>query len=174
MGAAFSAMYHVLLKIVLKEEGYITKPFFKEFKSNFVNATKVWVPSLVVLLIMTSNAYLIYQGVLNEYPKLLIIAGVSIGIISAAIIVFLIYFFALIARYENELGQSIKNAILMALAYFPRSLCMLVIFVSPIALMTVSNIFLFFWFAYGLSFPGYFNAMLLGSLFVKTEKVNEN
>lgn len=173
MGAAFSAMYHVLIKIAIKEEGVVTRPFFRAFKANFKNATKVWVPSLIILLIMFSNAYLLYKGVLNEYPKLMIAVGISIGIIAATILMFLNYYFALISRYENDLGQYIKNALLMMIAYFPRSICMLVIMASPIALMTLSNYFLFFWFVYGFSFPGFINAMLLGNLFLRTEKAGQ-
>jgi len=173
MGAAFSAMYHVLIKIAIKEEGVVTRPFFREFKANFKNATIVWVPSLIILIIMFSNTYLIYQGVLNPYPKLMIVVGISIGIISAAVLMFLNYYFALISRYDNDVKQSIKNALLMMIAYFPRSLCMLVIMAFPVALMTISNYFLFFWFLYGFSFPGFFNSMLLGSLFLKTEKVSQ-
>ncbi|MBO5999901.1 MAG: YesL family protein, partial [Lachnospiraceae bacterium] len=33
-GAAFSAMYYVLLKMVRGEEGYIVKQYFKAFKEN--------------------------------------------------------------------------------------------------------------------------------------------
>ena len=174
MGAAISAMYHVLLKMALKEEGVVTRPFFREFKANFKNATTVFVPALIVLIIMTSNAYLIYQGVLDPYPRLRIVVGVSIGIIVAALIMFLNYYLAQLSRYENTVKQYSKNALLMMLAYFPRSLCMLVICAFPLALMTLSNYFLFFWFLYGFSFPGLFNAMLLGSLFLKTEKAGQS
>ena len=33
-GAALSAMYSVLIKMALKEDGVITKPFFRAFKEN--------------------------------------------------------------------------------------------------------------------------------------------
>ena len=168
-GAAFSAMYHVLIKMVLKEDGTITKPFFREFKNNFKIASKVWIPSLLILVVMGMNAYLIKQGILSPYPKLMIAAGVSIGIIIIFIVMFLNYFLPMLSRYENELGQYIKNAMLMTIAYFPRSVCIVIIWLFPFALMTLSNYFVWFWFLYGLSFPGYLNAMLLGNIFIKTE-----
>ena len=87
---------------------------------------------------------------------------------------FLNYDFVLLARYENEVGRIIKNALLMMIAYFPRSLCILAILLSPIALMTLSDYFLFFWFLYGFSFPGYVNAMLFGGLLLKTEEMSSN
>lgn len=171
-GAALSAMYHVLIRLALKEEITVTRPFFREFKANFKNATKVWMPALFILVVMLANASLIERGVLSAYPRLLIVAGVAIGIIVALVVMFLNYYFAMISRYDNEFKQYVKNALLMMIAYFPRSLCMLVIWVSPLAFMMLSDYFLLLWFLYGLSFPGYVNAMLLGSLFVKTEKVN--
>lgn len=174
MGAALSAMYSVLIKLALHEEGVITKPFFREFKANFKKTTLVWLPMLAILLVMSSNIYLIYQGILNPYPRLLIATGVSIGVIVIAIIIFLNYYFALAARYENDVKQLIKNALLMMIAYFPRSLCILAITISPIALMTLSDYFLIFGFVYGFSFPGYVNAMVFSGLFLKTEKLNSN
>lgn len=174
MGAALSAMYHVLLKMVLHEEGSITKPFFREFKNSFKKATIVWIPSLVVLLILFSNAYLMHQGVLDSYPNMLIAVGVSIGIVFAALVIFLSYYFALVSRYEDDVKRQMKNAILMMFAYLPRSLCILVIPLFPLALMTLSDYFLIFWFVYGLSFPGYVNAMLFAALFTKTEEANSD
>lgn len=174
MGAAISAMYNILIKMVLHEEGTITRPFFKEFKDNLKKATMVWIPCLVVLIIMCSNMYLIHKGVLDPYPKLLIAAGISIGIIVIAVVLFLNYYFVLLARYENEVGRTIKNALLMMIAFFPRSLCILAILLSPIALMTLSDYFLIFWFLYGFSFPGYVNAMLFGSMLLKTEEMSSN
>lgn len=172
-GAAFSAMYSVLIKMALKEENVITRPFFREFKANFKNATKVWIPSLVVLVIMAMNAYLIYAGVLNMYPQLLIAAGVAIGIIVVVIVMFLTYYFAMLARFENTVGQYVKNSILMVIAYFPRSLCMIFILLFPFALMRLSLYFLLFWGLYGISFPGYVNSMLLGRIFINTQAANE-
>lgn len=172
-GAAFSAMYHVLIKRVLREDGTITKPFFKEFKSNFKNATKVWIPSLLILIVMAANAYLIKKGILDSYPRLLIATGISIGIIVIFLVMFLNYYFAQISRYDNEFGQYIKNSAIMTILYFPRSICMIVIWLFPLALMTLSNYFALFWFLYGLSFPGYFNAMLLGNIFIKNESNNK-
>ena len=173
-GAAISAMYAVLIKRVLNEEGAVTMPFFKAFKDDFKNSTKVWIPSLVVLIILASNMYLIFQGVLDPYGKLYIIAGVSIGIIGAAVLGFLNYTLSLFSRYDSDVKRTMKNALLMMLAYFPRTLCMIIIWLFPLALMMLSNVFLFFWFIYGLSFPGYFNAMLLGNIFIKTEEATEH
>jgi len=170
-GAAISAMYRVLIFMTLKQDSGVTKMFFKTFRENFKDATKVWIPSFIILLILIANGYLIYHGVLDSYGNLVKASGISIGIIASVLIMFLCYVLPMISRYDSDLKTNVKNAFLLLLAYFPRSFCMLIICISPIALMMLSNIFLVLWFVYGLSFPGYVNAMLLGNIFVKTEGV---
>lgn len=168
-GAAFSAMYHVLIKMALHEDGVITKAFFKAFKDNFKNATIVFVPCILIFLVLFCNMYLIYQGILSGFGNLYIAVGISIGIIAIAVIMFLNYYLPLIARYDNGIKQTVKNAALLIIAFFPRSLCMLIIWLFPIALMTISDYFLIFWFIYGFSLPGFFNSMLLGQIFNKID-----
>lgn len=171
-GAAICAMYDILIKMALHEDGVITKAFFKAFKENFKNATIVWVPSMLILLILFSNFYLMTQGVLDGYGDMFIIVGISIGIIALAVCMFLNYALPLFARYDSGIKKTVKNAFLLMLAFFPRTISMMIIWLFPIALMVLSDYFLYFWFIYGLSIPGLFNAMLLGRIFKKTEEVN--
>ena len=113
-GAALSAMYSILIKMALKEDGTITKPFFRAFKENFKKSCVIWVPSMFVLLFMAVNIYLLYKGALNDYPSLFIPVGISIGIITIAVVIFLNYALALLARYDNDVKQTAKNAVLLA------------------------------------------------------------
>ena len=171
-GAAISAMYKVLIKIAMENVGGLTRMYFGAFKSNFKQATKIWIPTLLIMLIMLSNAWLIHQGILDANPALLIGAGISIGIITVVVILLQIYALSLLAFYDNTLKQTVKNAFLLILAYLPRSLCMVIILLFPLALMMISDWFLFLWGLYGLAVPGYVNAMLLGRIFQKTEEVD--
>lgn len=164
-GAAISAMYSVEIKLVKNEEGAITRNFFSAFKENFKNATTVWFPSIFVFVILGVNAWLIGRGALDAYKKLLIPAGISIGILIIFLCMLLNYTFALLARYDNTLKATLKNAALLSLAYFPRSLCIVIIWLFPLALMTLNDGFLLVWGAYGLAFPGYFNAMIFKGIF---------
>lgn len=173
-GAAFSAMYYILIHMTLKQDTGITKVFFRVFKENFKNSTIVWVPSFLVLVALFANGYLIYHGTLEGYSKLTIASGLSIGAIAAIVILFLNYVLSMISRYDTELKNNVKNAFLLMAAYAPRSFCILMITLAPIALMMISDNFLYFWFIYGFSFPGYVNAMLLGDIFVKTEDATGN
>ena len=42
IGASFTAMYYVTLKLAENEEGYIARGFWKSFKQNFKQATIIW------------------------------------------------------------------------------------------------------------------------------------
>ena len=42
IGASFTAMYYVTLKLAENEEGYIARGFLKSFKQNFKQATIIW------------------------------------------------------------------------------------------------------------------------------------
>lgn len=172
-GAAISAMYKVELNMALGEDGAITRGFFSAFKENFSNATKVWFPSFIILIILGSNAYLLRQGVLESSHGLFIAAGVSIAVIAVLLSMFLNYTFAILSRYDNTLKETMKNAGLLMLAFFPRSICIVVIWLFPLSLMMLHDGFLFAWGIYGLSFPGYINAMLLSQIFRKTEKAGK-
>ncbi len=49
IGASYTAMHYVLLKMVRKEEGYLIRGFFKSFKQNFKQATLIWLGMLVLI-----------------------------------------------------------------------------------------------------------------------------
>ncbi|MDO4475861.1 MAG: YesL family protein [Lachnospiraceae bacterium] len=170
IGAAISAMDKILIQIVVKEEGSLTKGYFKAFKENFKRSTVVWLPSLFALLILFYNAWLIHQGVMDGLGKgMITVAGVSIGILAVVIVSVLQYYLALTARFDADLKQTLKNAGLLAFAFFPRTLSILVIMLFPVALMMLSDYFLMFWFVYGLAIPGYFIAQIFAGIFYKIQ-----
>ncbi len=158
-GASFTAMYRVLIR-----------DFFKEFKNNFKKATAVWMPLLVILTILLSNAWLMRQGVLEKFGSLYVLVGISIGLIAIFTLIFMQYYFSILSRYQTNIKNAVKNSLLLMFAYFPKSICMLIIGFSPIALMMISDYFVWFWFLYGFSFPGYFTAMLMGNIFLSLEE----
>ncbi len=172
-GAAFTAMYRVLIKMAVGEDGTVTSEFIKEFKGSLKKATPVWMLAFCALVVLLSNAYLIYQGVLNKLGGLFIPAGISIGLILIFVIVFLQYYFAILSRYKTDVKNAARNAVLLILAYFPKTVCILIISFFPVALMMTSNYFVWFWFLYGFSFPGYFIAMIIGSIFTGLEEKEE-
>ncbi len=173
VGASLCAMYRVLIKMAMNEEGTITGVFFREFKNSFKSSIRVWLPSALIFVFLGINARLLTEGALSLYGSLYIPVGVSIGLLMSAILIFWQYCFAIMARYDLETGKNVKNSLLLMLGYLPSSLSILLIILFPVALMLISDYFLWFWFLYGFSIPGYFIAMVLGRIFRKSENYNE-
>lgn len=169
-GAAFAAMCHVLLRMVKNEESGITREYFRALKRNFRQATGMYLPVLVLYLILGYNAYLLRQGVIGFSGQLFTAAGISIGILFCVLTMFLLVGLSLITRYDVPLKRTVNNAFRILLAFFPKVLCMLFILLSPVALMLLSDYFFWLFVLYGFSFPGFFAAMLLWSIFEKLEQ----
>ena len=55
LGAAFTAMHRVLVDIYRDEENKITMTFFKAFRVNFAQATKIWLLYLVFYAILLTG-----------------------------------------------------------------------------------------------------------------------
>ncbi len=172
-GASFSAMYYLLLRMAENDQGALTRGFFRAFRENFKNATKVWLVDLAIMAVYLYNLYLLRAGILDGYGAMKKVSLVLIIAILLLTVMVSNYIFALIARYDNGLKQTVKNALLLSFAFFPRSLCMAVIMLFPLALMMLSNYFFWLWGLYGLAYPGYVIAMLMVAVFRKTEKAGK-
>lgn len=173
MGASFTAMYSVLLKLEEDKESSIVKSFVKSFKENFKNSTIVFLIAAVVGVIYIVNINLIRQGIFEDNTTLMYIVIGVIFLIILTCVMELIYVFALLARYDSNLKTTVLNGIKLIIAFYPRSLCMVIICISPLALCMLSNYFFWLWFLYGFAFPGYVCAMLLNRIFEKVEEANK-
>ena len=97
LGASFTALYSVTLKMVRKEEGKVVPSYFKAWKQNFIPATKAWAVILIYLYLM----YVEYQFMLqmSEQSQYIMIFVMGLEMLLLAFILPLL--FPLIARYEN-------------------------------------------------------------------------
>ena len=172
-GASLTAMYDLLLKMTENKQGKLTGAFFRAFRANFKNATKVWLCALAVFAVYAYNLYLLNAGILDGLGAVRTVSAVLIVLILFATIMLLNYIFALLARYDRGLKATVKNAAMLSIAFFPRSFCMTVIVFFPLALTMLSNYFFWLWFLYGLAYPGYFISMLMISVFRRTEEAKE-
>lgn len=168
-GASLTAMYYVVMKMVKKEEGSITKDFWKSFRENFKPVTGIWLVVLAVLCFYVCDMYLLKQGVMDGYGSLLTATRIGISAILIFVYLMLCYIFPLMARYDNTVKATLKNAVLLLFGFFPKSVSMGIIYLFPIALMLLSDYFIFIWLLWGLSFPGFCCGQLMVGIFEKTE-----
>ena len=112
LGASFTALYSVTLKMVRKEEGKVVPSYFKAWKQNFIPATKAWSVILIYLYLM----YVEYQFMLqmSEQSQYIMIFVVGLEMLLLAFILPLL--FPLIARYENTTFNYFRNSLVFAVS----------------------------------------------------------
>lgn len=161
-GAGLTAMNDLIVHLVRREESYLVRPFFRSFRANFKQSTLLWLLFLAagLLLYFDYHAAAVYAPPLR-YP----IAAIGVLLLAIGM-----YAFALLSRYENTVWGTLKNAVSLAIAFFPRTLGM-VVFTLAFWLLALhfyqigAPVLLLF----GLSLPCYVGALLLKGVFEKLE-----
>lgn len=129
MGASTTAVYYVTLKLVRDEEGYTIKSFFDSFKTNFKQATLIWIILLLVGIFLGVDLT-VYLGASSVGAAGLVLMAAFFAV--SVLFVFVnIYAFALLARFDNTVIGTLKNALILAIRHLPYSI-----------LMTSSNVIL--------------------------------
>lgn len=169
VGAALTAMHYVLLKIVRGEEGYLVRGFFKSFRANFKQATIIWLFMLLVVVVYIGDVWIFnYSGL--AFPKALIIAVVAVAVV---LLMIAVYVFPVLARFENSVKNTLKNAMLLAFANLPRTILMIGCYILPFILGYFSTYALLFVILFGISAPAYASAWIYSGIFKKLEPETE-
>lgn len=165
VGASLTAMNYMALKIVRNEECYITKGFFKSFKQNFKQATAIWLLFLLAVLVLAGDFYIMK----NSGIEFNIVIKVVIGIVALILAFTWMFVFPVLAKFDNTVIRTIKNAFVMSILQFPKTLLMIVMYALPIVIgMLVPQAFPIC-FLFGLSAPAYVSALLYNKFFKKLE-----
>lgn len=168
-GAAFTALHYVLLKMVRGEEGYLIRGFFKSFARNFKQATLLWLLMLLAMVVYVGDAVIFkYSGV--TFPKVLVIVVAAVGIF---ILVVSLYVFPLLARFDNTIRNTVKNAAIVAIANLPKTLLMAAFYILPFVIAYFSAYSYIFIFMFGISLPAYGAAWIYSGVFKKFEPEQE-
>ena len=165
IGASLTAMNYMALKIARNEECYITRGFFKSFKENFRQATVIWLIFLVVILILAGDFAIIKSSGV-EFGD--IFQGIFIAI-SVLVLFTLMYVFPVLAKFENTVFRTIKNAFLMSLMQFPKTILMIILYVIPVVVFFYVIQLMPLALLFGLSLPAWISAKLYSKFFKKLE-----
>ena len=164
-GASITAMHYVLLKMVRNEESYITKAFLKSFKDNFKQSTLIWLMMMAVMAILGMDYWILRNSA--AFPKALVVV---IGAVSIFLYMFSLYIFPLQSKFANTIRGTIKNAALMSILGFPRTIGMTAATFIPLLLLYLFDIKVVpIVIMFGFTGPGYLCAMLYNGLFKRFE-----
>lgn len=169
VGAAYTAMHYVLLKIVRDREGYLIRGFFKSFVLNFRQATLIWLLMLLVIAVYVGDIMIFnYSGIV--FPKGVVIAVLAIAIL---LLMVAVYIFPLQARFENSIRNTLKNALMLALVNLPKTILMIACYALPLVICYFSTYALLFVILFGISLPAYGAAWIYSGIFKKLEPETE-
>ena len=165
VGPALTAAHYVCLKMVKDEECYIVRSYFKSFKENFKQGVLIWLIILAAILILAGDYYIITKSGL-EFSKVLTTAIIVVAIVLLMVTIFV---FPTLAKFDNTIKATFKNAFFMAILQLPKTALMVVLYVAPVVIMA------FFYQAVpvvmmlGISVPIFLSAMLYNKFFQKIE-----
>ena len=166
MGASLTAMHYVALRVVRNEESYITKDFFKSFKMNFKQATKMWLFMLLVGVLIGYDIFIMTSTVVN------IPSAIKVIILVVTVILALTTSFAfpLLSKFDNTNVNIFKNSFAISIAKFPRAVIMVVVSLAPIAILFMPQ-YLPFFILFGFSVPAWICAILYNDVFKRLEEI---
>lgn len=166
IGAAFSAMHYVLLRLYRDEDGGLLKSFFHAFTANLRQG------------IVLTLGYLLYFGILAaDYALGSRTENPITGIIVYALPILLLlgalslcWVFALQARYENTVWGTVKTSFAACIAHPIRSVAMTALMVLPFLLLMLTPYMVPALLLFSITLCGLLRVMLYSPVFQTLEK----
>lgn len=167
VGAAFTSLHYVCLKMVRGEECYIVKDYFKAFKSNFKQATGIWLIFMVAIFVFVMDIVVMYIAEI-QFHFLIRTLVLMLGIVVTSTF---LYVFPMQAKFANPVKQTIKNAFKASILQFPKTIAMIVMmFIPPILILLFGNMIPIVIMTC-VSVPAYVFAMMYNKFFKKLERL---
>lgn len=164
-GTALTALYTVTLKMAVNQEGYVVRSYFKAFKDNFKQGMIVGVVLELILAVLGYDAWVLLASK-ESY------AAAGFFITAAALLITLAvmqYLFPLMARYDNSIGTSLRNAGLLAISRLPYTIALLGLAAVPAVFVLLTPYAYIYVIFAGVAFGALLQSKLLVNIFSKIE-----
>ena len=129
LGASSTAAYYALIKVVKRQRGYLTREFFRSFKSNFKDATILTVIYEVVAFLLVYNIVDMYRALGESNSDMsfyLMVAYVALLVLLAGIT---IYTWPVLSRFTVKGMPLFRFALYAVFRHLPTTLALLVLYV---------------------------------------------
>lgn len=112
IGASTTALYSEAIKIATHSNGPVWSGFVKSFKTNFKRATILEGLILLYAVVLFAQYMLVIMddGILGNIYLVVFFITMAVGILTIS------FLFPLLARYEDRLAGTIKNAFLLSVS----------------------------------------------------------
>ena len=168
IGPAITALHYVTTKMAGEKDGTpVVGNFFKSFRANFRQGVLMGILFGAAGGFLGYDIYLLWHSGNFQNSSFKILIPVA----AIAYMMTFVYAFPLLARFNNTVLGTIRNAFIMSVTSLPKTFSMLLLIGACVALtlytQTTLRYGLFLWFALGFSSIAYANAFVLNDVFMK-------
>lgn len=160
-GASLTAMHYVALKMARNEECYIARDFFKSFRLNFRQGTLIWLLELLIIALLVGD-FLILRNMDVAF------GGVMKIILQVIALIELFHFtfaFPVLAKFDDTVMRTMKNALIICIAQFPKTIAMIILAAIPAVLFVFAPQITPILFLFGLAVPAWLSAKMYSGYF---------
>ena len=167
MGAATSAMYHVIFLYITKQDDCVVGPFFKAMAGSLKQATPVWVLHLLAGCMLVAEAFYLgsgSSGVLKLLFAVIVLFFIAVGS----------FLYPLIGRYETTGMKALWNSLALVLKHPAVSLLVAGVQAAIVAVLLMYPAFAWksaiFWTLIGFALMAYLIGSVLIRIFAKYDR----
>lgn len=128
-GAATTALYYTVIQYADGESDEIFRPFFRSFRQNFKQATLLWVPLLMLLVLLVFDG--LFLAINGGNPAL----WIAFIALTWVYLMLHTHLFPLLARFEMKTKALLSTAVSLFMLHLPTSLLMAAMNLLPMLLM---------------------------------------
>ena len=173
IGASTTALYQCIIKLKKDEDGRPWSDFWKYFRSNFKQATVLFLIVALVIALTIMDILVIIALI----PNTRIILKILILLPFLLVVPALGYVFPLQAFFDNNVIQTLKNAWIMSMIHFWASIIVLGINLIPVVIFLLyPELFMRcvpIWICLAGSVIAYINISLLQGVFIQYTPKND-
>jgi len=131
-GASTTALYYTANKVIRHNRSHVWREFWRSFKLNFKQSTIVWLILLVLIFVLGIDFIFLFN--LIRVGKIASWMLAPFLVLAAFVVMWAIYVFAYIARFQNNLKPIMKFCGILVIAHLLRSLLLMIIYVVAVVL----------------------------------------
>ncbi len=130
IGASTTALYYVTTRQLSNREGYVSRDFFRSFKQNFLEATAMTLILGVIAVVLFININLFVPD-----TTINVIIYLVQYVLLYELLIFTIYVFPVLSRFDLKLGELIKTSIFMANRHLLTTITCAILFVAIVMIV---------------------------------------
>lgn len=132
IGASSTALYYTANKVIIHSNSYVWKEFVRAFKSNFKQATIIWLLTAAVDYLLITDCNLMYSLYKEgKFPVAIFGLFVAFGI---AFAMWTFYMLPYISRFQIGLKQLMKNCLYLCVRHLFTSVILVSLFAGGVLL----------------------------------------